>query len=127
MGFIESLKTRLGLVDEYQKAVGDAVSAVRSGDDAKIKAAFDGFNTLSAEDIVAELCNWIEDATADQDVDRLLARTTMPLPDNPKVLIEGVASNSLRAMFTYADGNIGKLISSMVLLIAALQETTESA
>lgn len=109
-------------MDEYQKLVGDAVSAVRSGDDAKIMAAFDGFGPLSAEDLVAELCNWIEDATADRDVDGLLARTTFPMPDKPKALIEGVASNNLRALFAYADGDLGKLISSMVLLIAALQE-----
>lgn len=114
-------------MDEYQELVGDTVTAVRSGDDDRIKAAFEALGPLSPEDLVAELCNWIEDATAGQDIDRLLARTTFPLPDKPKTLIDGVASNNLRALFAYADGDLGKLISSMVLLIAALQETESAA
>lgn len=110
-------------MDEYEKLVGEAVAAVKTGDHYLIFTAFSNLETLDPEDLVAELCIWIEDEVHGHDVDVLLSRTIFPMPENPKALIEAVLANSLEAMFIYARGQLPVLLTNMVFIIAALKDT----
>lgn len=114
-------------MDEYQDAVGRAVAAVRSGDDAQIVAAFDAMGALQAEDVVAELCNGVEDAVGGKDAAALTADARVPLPDDPTAWIDAVRRNDLRALHTLAGGDLTRLIASLVLLIASLHDAAERA
>ncbi|MCT9002606.1 hypothetical protein [Microbacterium memoriense] len=110
------------MMDEYEEAVRRAVEAVRSEDDSRIVAAFDAMGSLGAEDIVAELCNWVEDATDGQDVATLVDNARLPLPDEPLAFVDAVRRNDLRALHELVGGDLGRLLASLLLLIASLQD-----
>ena len=108
--------------DPYYLAVSNAVAAVRSDEEDAVFQAFQGFGGLIFEELLAELFNWVDDATTGRDVDMLLASTSMSLPPHPKVLVSAVKENSLKVAWDYCNGEIPILITSMVMLIAALPD-----
>ena len=112
-------------MDEYEKNVSKVVAALRAEDATLINSTLEQLNTLAVDELIAELCLWVEDVTKDKDLDRLIALATLPLPRNSKVLIEAVYRNDIRALHGYAGGDLIKLLSSLLAVIASLQEAGE--
>lgn len=113
------------MIDQYEVLVGEAVSAVRSGDEGRVVAAVNAFAELGAAELIAELCNWLEDCVRGYNIKTLLRATTLPVPERPEVLLKAVKRNSLPGLFKFAKGDLTVLISSMLALIAALQDAAE--
>ncbi len=113
-------------MDQYEALVGEAVLALRSGEDRRITSAITALSVLGTEELLAELCVWIDEYSADTtDYEALLATTALPVPDRPVELLDAVARNDLQALFDYANGELLTLIASMLALTASLQEARE--
>jgi hypothetical protein len=111
--------------DEYEAAVSDLVKAIRVGDtnvSSRIRLLFDN---LQLGELIAELCIWVEDVTVGRDVDKLIAASTLPLPTTPGTIVDAVQRNSMWALRAYCDRDFVTLVTSMLILIAALQEAGE--
>lgn len=112
-------------VDQYQVLVWRAVQATRSEDEAAITEALLALNNLAADEVLAELLVWVEDVTRGKDVDELLAAARLPLPADPKTLVDAVLRTDVKAMNAYAGHEFPKLLASLLALVASLQEAGE--
>jgi hypothetical protein len=104
------------------------VSAIRSERPDEIETAVAALSNVEVFELLAELCACVDDVTDGKDVDKLVAAATLPLPNDSAVLVAAVnlkSPNDLRALHAYADGDLVKLIASMLAVIASLQEAGE--
>lgn len=113
-------------MDKYETLVAAAVQALRGEDDNRIRTSIDALGDLDAKELIAELCVWIEDYALEGDVDVLLSASRLPLPDQPRVLVDAVLANDLVALNEYANGDFVVLLASMLALAACLQDVVES-
>lgn len=112
-------------MDKYEKYVGDMVTALRGEDESAIGIAFERMGTLALDELLAELCVWVDEVTLDRDLDGLIAIVSLPLPENPKAFIEAVHRNDVHALHAYSGGDLVKLLASMLSVIASMQEANE--
>jgi hypothetical protein len=114
-------------LNTYQEIVGNAIAAIRGKDGNESTRALEALGTVPVDVLLAELCLWVEDLTAGQDVDRLLKLTRLPPPENPSAIVLAVMNTDISALNAYAGGDLVKLITSMLQLISALQDANEIA
>ena len=112
-------------MDKYQKLVGIAVAEIRNPSETGISRSFEALSVIPVDDLLAELGVWVEEITNGKDVRRLIATAELPLPENPEELVEIINRNDLKGLYSYVNGDFAKLIASMMMLIASLQEASE--
>ncbi len=109
--------------DQYETLVGNAVSALQSGSEKRVEAAYAALEPLDFGELVAELYVWVEDAIEGVDVDTLIAAASMPLPPNPKKMIAAVQARSLDELEAAANAHTpAKFLAALFVLIASLND-----
>lgn len=109
-------------MDKYQDLVGKAVAELRNPSEEGFARSFEALSVIPLDELLAELSVRIEEITYGQDVPGLIAAAALPLPENPEALVAIVHRNDLTALHGYVDGDLAKLIASMIMLIASLEE-----
>ena len=112
-------------MDNCQRLVGIAVAELRKPSESGMARSFEALSVIPLDDLLAELGLWIEEITSGRDVPQLIAAAELPLPENPGSLVDIVIRNDLKDLHKYVDGDLVKLIASMIMLIASLQEAGE--
>lgn len=108
--------------DIYNTKVNAAVAAAQRGDVERVEQSVQSLVAMDAQELLAELCIQVQEALEGQHLRNLMESTTLPLPDDPEVLIVAVERADIDAMHRYADGDFLYLVSSCIALIAALTE-----
>lgn len=113
-------------MDVYEERIGKAVAAIREeqSEEEILKAIYE-LEFLEIQEVIAELCLCVEDATVDKNIYRLLSIAHIPLPDDPERIINAVNNNDITELHAYCKGELPVLLASMLLLIASLQEAGE--
>lgn len=108
--------------DISRQLVQAAVAAARRQDKDQIEKAFLGFSQAAIDDVLAELCVQLQEATVDCEIERLMDAVQLPLPDEPMKILISVWKVDMEGLFACADYDLPKLLAMMVVLIAALQD-----
>lgn len=105
-----------------EKLVNDAVTATQAQKRFKILITFIKLFRLPLDELFAEVCIQIQDATQDQDIAKLLEAVTLPTPPEPLRLILGAWKGDTDDLLEYSGKNPIKLLSSLIVLLAALKD-----
>lgn len=106
--------------DPYVDRVNAVIAAMHDQNERAIVKALKKLGKLNVDATLAELVVRIERASAAVDAQQVLNSTPMPTPYEPHVLLAAVQQNDLTAMYKYAQGDFSKLLTSLLVLIAAL-------
>lgn len=112
-------------MDKYEAYVGNTVKAIRSGNEHEIAKTAADLDTLQIIEVLSELCIWIYDITVEKNLDELFALATLPLPHDSKLVVKAIENDDVKALHTYADGDLAVLLAALFAITASLQEASE--
>lgn len=107
------------------EAVKNAVTAARSQHQKSMIFTLKGLLELPFDDVLAHLCFSVKEISAKKSAKTLIDKSFLPLPDRPMILVRGAENASPVKLIAYANGDRKKLIESLVLLVAGLEDSYE--
>ncbi len=111
--------------DTSKQLVAAAVSAARTQDKGAIDSAFLAFSEAPVDDLLAELCVQLQEATVDSDIELLMDAVQLPLPEEPMRLLISVWRVDMEELFACANNDLAQLLAMLVVLTAAVQDARE--
>lgn len=109
--------------DEIEKRVLIAINAVQVGNRADIISAYEGLATLETGDVISELFLWVDDLTQGVDREELLQAVTLPIPDNPEVIIDSILNLDIKGLQSAVGSDrLESVLASLLVTVAALKD-----
>lgn len=106
-------------------AVKNAIIVTRAQHEGNMEESRQELLRLPIRDVLADLCFRVQEITVSHDVKELISSAYLPLPEKPMRLVRAVQSLNMANVFAYTNGDREKLIHSLVLLIAGLEDSYE--